>query len=73
MLRQDPGLEVELSEGHYGEFTILVDDVELISAGALAFLGVVPSVRKVREAIAKRRGRIAELAPKRSPGSHADT
>jgi len=50
-LRRDLGVEVETVEGHYGEFTVLVDDEKVIGAGALGFLGVLPSVRKVRELI----------------------
>lgn len=50
-LRRDPRLEVEMVEGHYGEFRVLVDGEEIISGGALGFAGVLPSVRKVRQLV----------------------
>ncbi len=51
MLRRELGLEPELVEGHYGEFTVLVDDRPVVSGGALTFLRIVPSLRRVREAL----------------------
>ena len=53
-LRRDPRLEVELVEGHYGEFRVLVDGEEILSGGALGFVGVLPSVRKVRQLVERR-------------------
>lgn len=53
-LRRDLHVEVEAVEGHYGEFTVLVDGEELFSGGPLAMLGVLPSVRKVRELVERR-------------------
>jgi len=50
-LRRDPHLEVETVEGHYGEFTILVEGEEVIRGGPLGFVGVLPSVRKVQELV----------------------
>jgi hypothetical protein len=47
-LRRTLGLDVETVEGRYGEFSVLVDGVEVFDAGALAFLGVLPTRRKVR-------------------------
>ena len=41
-------------EGHYGEFTVLVDGEKLIGGGPLGFVGVLPSVRKVRELVEQR-------------------
>jgi hypothetical protein len=38
-------------EGHYGEFSVLVDGQEVFNAGALAFLGVLPTRRRVRELV----------------------
>lgn len=40
--------------GRYGEFKILVDGEVLIDAGAMAFLGVLPTGKKVVEAVRKR-------------------
>ena len=37
--------------GHYGEFKILVDGQTVIDGGAAAFLGVLPSGRKVVAAV----------------------
>jgi hypothetical protein len=52
-LRRELGLDVRTVEGHYGEFTVLVDGEEVFNAGALAFLGVVPSRRRVRELVSQ--------------------
>jgi hypothetical protein len=40
--------------GRYGEFKILVDGHTVIDAGALAVLGVLPSGRKIVEAVRAR-------------------
>lgn len=53
-LRRDLHLEVEMVEGHYAEFTVLVDGEKIIGAGPLGFIGVLPSVRKVRELVERR-------------------
>ncbi|MGZ5492350.1 MAG: hypothetical protein ACXW3E_02060 [Thermoanaerobaculia bacterium] len=53
-LRRDLHLEVETVEGHYGEFTVLVDNEEIISGGPLGFVGVLPGVRKVRDLVERR-------------------
>ena len=50
-LRRSLGLEVRLEEGHYGEFSVRMDDAEVFNAGALAFLGVLPTRRKIRELV----------------------
>ena len=41
-------------KGHYGEFKVLVDGESVIDAGALAALGVLPSGKKVVEAVRAR-------------------
>lgn len=43
--------------GHYGEFKVLVDGEPIIDAGALAALGVLPSGRKVVDAVRDRLSR----------------
>lgn len=53
-LRQNLGADVKLEEGRYGQFSVLVDGQEVFDAGALAFLGVLPSKRHVRELVAER-------------------
>ena len=40
--------------GHYGEFKVLVDGAIVIDGGALAALGVLPSGRKVVDAVKAR-------------------
>ena len=51
-IRNELGEEVELENGHYGEFKVFVNDEEVVSGGALAFLGVLPSVDEVRDKVA---------------------
>ena len=50
-LRRQLKVDVETVEGHYGEFSVLVDGQEVFNAGALAFLGVLPTRRRVRELV----------------------
>jgi len=52
-LRRELNVVVEMIEGHYGEFSVLVDGQEVFNAGALAFLGVLPTRRRVRELVLK--------------------
>jgi hypothetical protein len=56
-LRRELRADVELVRGHYGEFKVLVDGDTVVDAGALAVLGVLPSGRKVVEAV---RARLSE-------------
>ena len=49
--RLGAGAEVETEDGRYGEFKVFIDGREVLSAGSLAFLGVLPTVRKVREVV----------------------
>ncbi len=55
-LRQELGADVKIENGHYGEFKVFVDGREVLDGGALAFLGVLPSVNEVRKIVASRRG-----------------
>jgi hypothetical protein len=57
MLERDLGIKADLVEGHYGEFTVLVDDQPVLSGGLLTFLGIVPSLRRVREKLLEQRRR----------------
>ena len=50
-LRRELKADVEMVRGHYGEFKILVDGQAVIDGGAAAFLGVLPSGRKVVAAV----------------------
>ena len=51
-LRKELGVDPGLVEGHYGELSVQVDGEEVINGGALAFLGVLPSLRRIRDAVA---------------------
>jgi hypothetical protein len=50
-LRRELGAQVDLVHGRYGEFKVVVEDRTVIDAGAMAFLGVLPSGRKVVDAV----------------------
>ena len=50
-LRRELHEDVDMVRGRYGEFKVLVDGKTVIDAGALAALGVLPSGRKVLEAV----------------------
>ena len=58
-LRSDSRLEVEVVEGRYGEFTVLVDGDEIVRSGPLGFVGVLPSVRSVRDLVEQRFSRVS--------------
>ena len=53
-LRRELKVDVELVEGRYGEFAVLVDGKEVVGGGPFAFVGVMPSKREVRERVAER-------------------
>lgn len=65
-LRRELGIEVEMVSGRYGEFKVLVEDQTVLDAGSAAFLGVLPSGRKVVEAV---RAALRGPANQPSPGS----
>ena len=46
-LRRELGVEVEETEGHYGELTVLVDGAPAVKGGPFAFVGVLPSIGRV--------------------------
>ncbi len=50
-LRRELRADVEMVRGHYGEFKVLVDGNVVIDGGAAAFLGVLPSGRKIEAAV----------------------
>jgi hypothetical protein len=62
-LRRDLQVDVELVDGHYGEFTVLVDGEEITSGGPLGFIGVLPSTRKVRALVQARAAGNVPLGP----------
>jgi hypothetical protein len=53
-LKRELNVDVKLVEGHYGKFSVLMDGEEIFDAGALAFLGVLPSRQRIRDLIAQR-------------------
>ena len=50
-LHREVQADVEMVRGHYGEFKVLVDGNTVIDGGAAAFLGVLPSGRKIVAAV----------------------
>jgi len=50
-LRRELQTDVEMIRGHYGEFKVLVDGKTIIDGGSAAFLGVMPSGRKIVAAV----------------------
>ena len=55
-LRRELGSDVEMVKGRYGEFKVLVDGETVVDAGALAALGVLPSGRRVVDAVKAKLG-----------------
>ena len=53
-IRKELKTDVDMVRGRYGEFKVLVDGKILIDGGALAALGVLPSGRKIVEAVQAR-------------------
>ncbi len=53
-LRRELQTDVEMVRGNYGEFKVLVDGTTIIDGGAAAFLGVLPSGRKIVAAVRDR-------------------
>jgi len=55
-LRRELGSDVEMIKGRYGEFKVLVDGQTVVDAGALAALGVLPSGKRVVDAVKAKLG-----------------
>jgi hypothetical protein len=53
-LRRELQTDVEMIRGSYGEFKVLIDGGVVIDGGAAAFLGVLPSSRKILAAVRSR-------------------
>ena len=53
-LRRDLQTDVDMVRGNYGEFKVLVDGAIVIDGGSAAFLGVLPSRRKILAAVQAR-------------------
>jgi hypothetical protein len=56
-LRRELATDVEMVPGRYGEFKVVVDGETVVNGGALGALGVLPSGRKVLEAVRTRLAR----------------
>jgi hypothetical protein len=65
MLRRDLGADVELEAGPYGSFEVRVDDTPVVQGGALAFLGVLPTLDRIRAQVAPRLDAAASGVPRR--------
>jgi hypothetical protein len=50
-LRRELKTDVDLVKGRYGEFKVFVDDKVVVDGGALVTLGIMPSGKKVVEAV----------------------
>jgi hypothetical protein len=50
-LRRELRAEVDMVRGRYGEFKVLVDGQTVVDGGAFGALGVLPSGRKVVDAV----------------------
>jgi hypothetical protein len=53
-LRRELRADVDMVRGRYGEFKVLVDGDIVVDGGALAAMGVLPSGRKVVDAVRAR-------------------
>jgi hypothetical protein len=53
-LRRELQTDVEMVRGQYGEFKVLVDGDTVIDGGAAAFLGILPSRKRILAAILTR-------------------
>ena len=53
-IRRELQVDVDMIHGGYGEFLVLVDRATVIDGGAFAALGVLPSRRKVVDAVRTR-------------------
>ena len=54
MLRRELKLDVEMVHGRYGEIKVLVDGETVVDGGTWGMLGLLPSSRKVLEAVRPR-------------------
>jgi hypothetical protein len=56
-LRRELQTDVDMVRGRYGEFKVLVDGETVVDGGTLAALGVLPSARKIVQAVRDRLSR----------------
>ncbi len=50
-LRRELKTDVDLVNGKYGEFKVLLDGAVIVDGGSAAFLGILPSATKILAAI----------------------
>jgi hypothetical protein len=62
-LRRELQTDVEMIHGRYGEFKVLVDGKVVEDGGSAAFLGVLPSSKKIVGAVRKHLVGSPEAAP----------
>ncbi len=67
-LKRELHLEVETVEGRYGEFAVFADGEEIIRGGSLGFVGVLPSVRTVRDVVERKLRATPGTPPPRTRG-----
>jgi len=50
-LRRELQTDVQMERGRYGEFKVVVDGQTVVDGGPMAALGILPSGRKIVEAV----------------------
>lgn len=55
-LRRELGIEVDTIHGRYGEYKVLVDGDLVLDGGPMVILGLMPSTRKIVDAVRDRLG-----------------
>lgn len=53
-LRRDLGVDVDVVAGRYGELSVIVDEDQVLAAGPLGFLGILPTRRRIRQAVERK-------------------
>ena len=53
-LRRELEIDVEMVHGRYGDSSVLVDEETVVDGGALAALGILPTGRRIVEAVRSR-------------------
>jgi hypothetical protein len=67
-LRADLGIEPKMVNGRYGELSVLVGGREVIRAGWGAYVGVLPSVASIVDAVREGlRSQVASARPETRP------
>ena len=56
-LRRELGIDVDTVHGRYGEYKVLVDGDVVVDGGSMVMLGLMPSTRKIVDAVRDSLGR----------------